>query len=107
MSRHHLITSLDGQLSSTPWVTFDSEMNYVWVTDRDAANAHCQSKTSVATSELATAKAGLDKYGTLHKHAAHTHCQTIEDSMVKMVNNYTDGKNAWIDQQLSGRMKKP
>lgn len=104
----HFITSLpDGHLSSTPWMTIDSEMKDVWVTDRAAAVTHCQSKTSTAQRDLANARAHLDRYGTARVNEANTHCRNRENAGIANANKHTDGKRSWVDQQLAGRMKKP
>lgn len=104
----HLITSLpDGRLSSTPWMTIATEMNDVWVTDRAVANTHCQSRTTAAQRDLANTRAHLDRYGTARKNEANTHCQNMETSGIANVNEYTDGKKSWVNQQLASRMKKP
>ena len=104
----HLITSLsDGQLSSTPLTTIETEMNDVWVADRAAAHTHCQSKTSSAVRDLANARAHLDRYGRDRENEANTHCRNRENTGVANMNRHTDGKKSWVNQQLSSRMKKP
>lgn len=104
----HLITSLsDGQLSSTPLETIASQMNDVWVTDRTEADAHCRSKTSTAEQDLTNARAHLDRYGTARLNDVNTHCRNRENAGIANVNRHTDGKRAWVNQQLNGRMRKP